>query len=205
MSATEENILCVPRTVLENLGLFEGLSCEVSRYMPALLDPANNFFLPRSAAEQDPSHKQLIPYLVIRHGNRVLHYVRGKAGGEARLHAKGSIGIGGHINDGDTRSRHFDRTAYDRAVERELHEELAIADPYSNKVAALINDDSTEVGRVHLGIVHVIDVASPEVRSREDAIREIEFLSEEELVPRREHLEVWSQICLGGLAGLLGA
>ena len=203
MSSTEENILCVPRPVLEDLGLFEGLSCEVSRYMPALLDPANNLFLPRSAAEQDPTHKQLIPYLVIRHGNRVLHYVRGKSGGEARLHAKGSIGIGGHINDTDAQARRFDRTAYERAVERELNEELEIGGGYSHKVAALINDDSTEVGRVHLGIVHVIDVASPMVKSREDAIREIEFLTAEELAPRRESLEVWSQICLSGLPGLL--
>jgi predicted NUDIX family phosphoesterase len=204
MTEPEENILCVPRPVLERLGLFEGLSGEVSRYMPALLDPANNLFLPRSAAEQDPTHKQLIPYLVICHGNRVLHYLRGKAGGEARLHAKGSIGIGGHINDGDSQAIHFDRTAYDRAVERELHEELQIGCAYGNKVAALINDDSTEVGRVHLGIVHVIDLATADVRSREDAIREIEFLTGEELAGRRDHLEVWSQICLGGLAGWLG-
>lgn len=199
----EENILVVPRTLLENLGIFEGLCFDVDRYMPALLDPRNNLFLPRSAAEEDPTYKQLIPYLVIRHGDRVLHYVRGKSGGEARLHAKGSIGIGGHINDGDTHAEHFNQSAYRRAVERELNEELAIIGPWRLKTAALLNDDATDVGRVHLGIVHVVEVESPEISPREDAIRDLEFLTAAQLAPRGEQLENWSLICLGGLDRLL--
>lgn len=205
MSAPEENILAVPRSVLENLGMFEGLCFDTDRYVPALLDPANNLFLPRSAAENDPSHKQLIPYLVIRHGGRVLFYTRGKSGGEARLHAKGSIGIGGHINDGDSHAEHFDKAAYNRAVERELHEELEIKGPYTQKIAALLNDDATEVGRVHLGVIHVIDVESPDIRPREDAICDLEFLTPEELAPRYDRLESWSQICLCGLNKILTA
>ena len=202
MTDPVENILCVPRKVLDELGAFEGLSLAVDRYMPALLDPANNLFLPRPAAEEDPTHKQIIPYLVIRCGDRYLHYVRGKSGGEARLHAKGSIGIGGHINDGDTRAAHFDPEAYNRAVERELNEELVVPAGYRQTVSALINDDSTEVGRVHLGIVHIIDVDTTKIEAREDAIRDIEFLGAAELDSRRERLEVWSQILLGGLAQL---
>lgn len=203
MSDTDEKILCVPRPVLDNLGSFQGLNFEVDRYLPALVDPANNLFLPRSQAEGDPGHKQLIPYLLIRCGTRILHYVRGKSGGESRLHAKGSIGIGGHINDGDTHASHFDSAAYDRAVERELNEELVIAPGYKKRIAALLNDDSTEVGRVHLGIIHVIEVETPEVLAREDAIRDIEFLEAADLQPKRDRLEVWSQICLGGLPRLL--
>ncbi len=204
MPADEENILVVPRAVLDELGTFDGLCFEVERYMPTLLDPRNNLFLPRSAAEQDPTHKQLIPYLVLRHDGRVLHYTRGKSGGEARLHAKGSIGIGGHINDGDSGADHFNAAAYQRAVERELHEELAIPGAYRQTIAALLNDDATEVGRVHLGIVHLIDVESPDIKPREDAIRDLEFVRPSELWPRREQLESWSQICLGGLDRLLG-
>lgn len=203
--SSDENILVVPRPVFESLGPFEGLCFEVDRYMDAFLDPANNLFLPRSSAENDPSHKQLIPYLLIRSGNRVLHYVRGKSGGEARLHAKGSIGIGGHINDGDTHAAHFDEAAYNRAVERELNEELIIPAGYRHKVAALLNDDSTEVGRVHLGIVHVVDVASTDIAPREDSIRELEFLEACQLAPRRDRLEVWSQMCVDGLERLLRA
>lgn len=203
MSVTEENILVVPRAVFERLGLFEGLSFNVERYMPTFLDPNHNLFMSRGAAEKDPTHKQLIPYLVIRHDDRVLHYTRGNAGGEARLHAKGSIGIGGHINDGDSGNKHFDPGAYHRAVERELHEELEIHGTYHQVIAALLNDDSTEVGRVHLGVVHVVTVESPEIKAREDAIRNVEFLSVGQLAARRDHLETWSQIVFDGIDRLL--
>jgi predicted NUDIX family phosphoesterase len=202
MSA-EENILVVPRRVFDRLGPFEGLCFEPDRYMPAFLDPANNLFLPRAAAEEDPTHKQLIPYLVLRHGDRVLCYTRGKSGGEARLHAKMSIGIGGHINDGDTHAEHFDEAAYFRAVERELHEELEIRGGYRQHIAALLNDDSNDVGRVHLGVVHLIEVDSPDIQPREDAIRDLAFLSAAEITPLRDRLESWSQICWAGLDQLL--
>ncbi len=205
MSAAAENILVVPRPVFDRLGAFEGLSFESDRYMAAFLDPQNNLFLPRPAAEDDPTHKQLIPYLVLRHGDRVLCYIRGKSGGEARLHAKMSIGIGGHINDGDTHAAHFDQAAYNRAVERELHEELDIPGSYRQRAVALLNDDSNDVGRVHLGVVHLVDVESTDIRPREDAIRDLTFLTVSELEARRDHLETWSQICLGGLARLLAS
>lgn len=201
----EENILVVPRQVFDGIGAFQGLSLDTDRYMSAFLDPANNLFLPRSSAEQDPSHKQIIPYLVIRHGDRVLCYTRGKSGGESRLHAKMSIGIGGHMNDGDTHAAHFDRAAYLRAVERELNEEIEIPGSYHQRISALINDDSNDVGRVHLGVVHLVEVDSPAVRPREDAIADPEFLTLAELGSRRDRLETWSQICLGGLPTLLAA
>lgn len=199
----EENILVVPRSVFDRLGAFDGLNFEPTRYMAAFLDPAGNRFLPRAAAENDPTHKQLIPYLVLHHGDRVLCYTRGQAGGEARLHAKMSVGIGGHINDGDTRAAHFDRDAYFRAVERELHEELEIPGGYRQRIAALLNDDSNDVGRVHLGIVHLVEVATPDVRPREEAIAAPQFLTAAELAPHRDRLESWSQICLDHLGRLL--
>jgi predicted NUDIX family phosphoesterase len=202
MSA-EENILVVPRSVFDQLGAFEGLSFEPDRYVTAFLDPSNNLFLPRGAAEADPTHKQLIPYLILHHGDRVLCYTRGKAGGEARLHAKMSIGIGGHINDGDTHAKHFDEAAYFRAVERELHEELVIPGGYRQRIAALLNDDSNDVGRVHLGVVHLIEVDSTDIQPREDAIRDLRFVTAEELSPSRDRLESWSQICFDGLDSLL--
>ena len=203
MSA-EENSLVVPRPVFDQLGAFEGLAFEPERYIKAFLDPANNLFLPRGAAEEDPTHKQLIPYLILHHGDRVLCYTRGKAGGEARLHAKMSIGIGGHINDGDTHAEHFDESAYFRAVERELHEELHIPGTYRQRIAALLNDDSNDVGRVHLGVVHLIEVDSTDIRPREDAIRDLRFVTAEELDPQRDRLESWSRICCDGLDRLLG-
>ncbi|MDA0293795.1 MAG: hypothetical protein O3A75_06065 [Verrucomicrobia bacterium] len=205
VSDTPENILVVPRSVLETLGAFQGLSLEADRYMAAFLDPQNNLFLPRPSAEADPSYKQIIPYLVLRHGDRVLCYTRGKSGGEARLHAKMSVGIGGHMNDGDTNAAHFDQAAYLRAVERELHEELEIPGPYRQRAVALINDDTNEVGRVHLGVVHLVEVDSPDIRPREDSILDPAFLTAAELHGQHDRLETWSQICLGGLDHLLAS
>lgn len=202
MSETE-NILVVPRTLFDRLGAFEGLCFDVERYLPSLLDPANNGFLSRPAAEADPTHKQLIPYLIIRHGDRVLCYTRGHSGGESRLHARLSIGIGGHINDGDTHDGPFDTAAYQRAIERELHEELVIKGSHRQRPVALLNDDSNDVGRVHLGIVHLVEVETPDVRPREAAIAAPEFRTAAELVPLHGRLESWSQICLGGLDRLL--
>src|SRR4051812_41322848 len=122
----DEMILVVRRKLLERLGMFQGLCFEVERYLPALLARENNFFMPRSQAGTGPSHKQIIPYALLMHEGRVLHYVRGKKAGEQRLVAKGSIGIGGHMNDGDEGLFSLDRAAYDAGVAREVNEELKV-------------------------------------------------------------------------------
>src|ERR1700733_11866669 len=151
----DEMILVVRRSLFDELGEFQGLNFEIGRYLPALLARANNFFAPRSAAETDPTLKQIIPYTLLVHEGRVLHYVRGKKAGEQRLVAKGSIGIGGHINDHDEGLFAMDRAAYEAAVRREVGEELRVGASYTDHVVALLNDDSNEVGKVHLGVVHV--------------------------------------------------
>ena len=99
MSQPDENVLVVRRSLFDELGSFHGLTFEPEKYLSALLSRGNNFFLPRAQAESDPSYKQIIPYALIAHGDTVLHYVRGKRAGEQRLVAKGSIGIGGHMNE----------------------------------------------------------------------------------------------------------
>src|ERR1043166_9820340 len=99
MNPPDENILVIKRELLDRLGSFHGLNFEPRIYLGAFLSRGNNFFLPRAKAETDPTHKQIIPYALIAHGDTVLHYVRGKKAGEQRLVAKGSIGIGGHMND----------------------------------------------------------------------------------------------------------
>ncbi|MEA3209651.1 MAG: hypothetical protein QOE70_2708 [Chthoniobacter sp.] len=199
----DENILVVRRALFEQLGPFQGLSFEVDRYLPALLARQNNFFTPRAAAETNPELKQIIPYVLLVHAGRVFHYVRGKKSGEQRLVAKGSIGIGGHMNDGDEHLFALDREAYNTAVQREVAEEVRLETPYTNRIVALINDDATEVGRVHLGVVHVFQLATDAARKREAQITEAGFLSVEELRARRDALETWSQYCLDGLDRLL--
>lgn len=195
-----EQVLVVPRALLEEIGIFQGIRTDgVEEAMAKLLDPANHYFIDRAEAEDDPSHKQLIPYCVLRCGDRILHYTRGKSGGESRLHAKISVGVGGHINPVDTNNG-TGAAAYYAAVERELDEELVMNTSHTNTIVALLNDDSNAVGEVHLGIVHIIELESDDVTSREDALSELGFSDLTELKgPLFERLETWSQHCIAHL------
>jgi predicted NUDIX family phosphoesterase len=205
MNPPDENILVIKRELFDQLGAFQGINFEPDRYLGSILSRGNNFFLSRSKAENDPGHKQIIPYVLIAHQDKVLHYVRGKKAGEQRLVAKGSIGIGGHLNDTDESLFAWDEAAYRAGVEREVTEEIRIGAPFVDKIVALLNDDSTEVGRVHLGVVHVFQLEQPTVEKREAVITNVSFLTKEELVSRKEMLETWSQLCVGALDRLLSA
>ncbi len=200
----EEMVLVVRRSLLEELGIFQGVSFDTSRYLPAVLSRQNNFFMERSRAEGDPAHKQIIPYALLVHEGRVLHYVRGKKAGEQRLVAKGSIGIGGHMNDMDEGLFAMDRDAYLEGVRREVCEELNVRAKFTNDIVALLNDDSNEVGQVHLGVIHVLRLDSAEVEKRESMITSVAFLDREELLARRDAMETWSQICVDNIDAILG-
>jgi predicted NUDIX family phosphoesterase len=194
MSGTEENILVVPRTAWEEVGAFQGVEADAERYLQALLRPEVAKFLPRSAAEEDPSHKQIIPYVVFTWGDKVLRYWRGKSSGEARLHAKGSIGVGGHMNECDVATEDVDRTAYERAVAREILEELGESASGQDRIVGLLNDDSNAVGQVHLGVVHHRVVEHPEVVAAEQALQGLEWVALADLRQEMDRLETWSQL-----------
>jgi predicted NUDIX family phosphoesterase len=195
MKVTEENVLVVGRSLFDELGAFHGLNFEPQKYLDAFLSRGNNFFLPRPKAEINPAYKQIIPYALIAFQKKVAYYVRGKKAGEQRLVAKGSIGIGGHMNETDESLFAMDEQAYRAGVERDS--------PFEDRIVALLNDDTTEVGRVHLGIVHVFKLAEPKVEKREAMITGLTFLTKDELFARRETMETWSQICLDSLDRLL--
>jgi predicted NUDIX family phosphoesterase len=200
MRDEHEEILVVERRLIERLGMFQGLTFATDKYVPDLLSPCNYRFVPRHKAEEDDSLKQLIPYFIICHADRVWCYTRGKRSGEGRLVAKVSIGIGGHINNEDL---DLIENIYDRAAIRELEEEVAVPPGYAHHIAALLNDDSTPVGRVHLGVVHVLRTASADVRKNEQAITEASFRTLEELRSLRDRMETWSQICFDRIDELL--
>ena len=191
-----EHVLVVPTLLFHEIGYFEGFCENTEPYLKTLLDSAHTSYRPRNEVEDDPSYKQLIPYCIFRHEGRVFFYERGKAGGEDRLKAKRSIGIGGHISSID----HSENgSAYHEGMSREIEEEIHVESTYSERLLGLINDDSNAVGRVHLGIVHVFDLDSPKVRPREESIIETGFASLEECLQDRERFETWSQICLDHL------
>lgn len=193
-----EHVLVIKRSLFDDLGSFQGFQQAVDRYLPVFLAEGNNFFMERPSAESDPSHKQLIPYSIFHHEGRYLTYLRGGSSGEKRLVAKSSIGVGGHINPVDQTHDSLGETMYLNGVEREIAEELVIAGEHTQRVIGLINDDSNDVGRVHLGVVHVFDLTSDDVRSNEDAIQNLAFHPLEHLhrLAQEGALETWSSICV---------
>jgi predicted NUDIX family phosphoesterase len=203
MNPRDENVLVIRRSLFDQLGSFHGLNFAPRKYLDAILSRGNNFFLQRAQAENDPAHKQIIPYALLAFEDKVLYYVRGKKAGEQRLVAKGSIGIGGHMNESDESLFALDEAAYRAGVEREVSEEIKIETQFEDRIVALLNDDTTEVGRVHLGVVHVFRLAQPKVEKREAMITSLAFLEKHELLKRRETLESWSQICVDSLDRLL--
>jgi predicted NUDIX family phosphoesterase len=192
-----EQVMVVPAQALDDIGRFQGFCGDVDRYLSVLLDRRHISFRPRSQMEDDPSFKQIIPYCVLRSADTVFRYTRGKKMGEKRLHALESIGVGGHISLDDSRPLIGGaEVTYHDAMHRELEEEVVIETPYRERCVGLINDDSTPVGQVHLGVVHVLDLDQPKVRRRESALTQAGFVAIAELQAGRDRLETWSQFCL---------
>jgi predicted NUDIX family phosphoesterase len=191
-----EHVLVVPTMLFHEIGHFQGFCGDPAPYLRILLDPAHTSYRPRNTVEEDPSFKQLIPYCVFRHEGKVFYYKRGKLQGEGRLHSKRSIGVGGHISaDDDGKGS----TAYAEGMRREIAEEIHLETTFREECIGLINDDLTEVGKVHLGVVHVFELDNPKVRPREESILETGFASLVELAELRDEFETWSQICLDHL------
>jgi predicted NUDIX family phosphoesterase len=172
---TEERVLCFKRQLLEELGVFQGLSLDVEKYLSVVTSPSRILYLNRSNAEHDKRYKQLIPYVLILCHDRILRYRRGKGGQETRLHGLFSVGIGGHIADEDDNLFSTQR-GYRDGMRRELKEEVDI-EAANEAAVAVINDDSTEVGQVHFGVVHVMHVASEDIVGHRSGIVAPEFVS----------------------------
>ncbi|MEO1614830.1 MAG: phosphoesterase [Planctomycetota bacterium] len=197
----EEHVLVVPASVIEAIGTIDGFEPDVQRFLGPILESDQLSYRPRSQMETDPSFKQLIPYVVLewtndRNVTHLFSYVRGGGGGEKRLHAKRSIGIGGHISLEDAAEG---RDAYETGMRRELAEEIRLGSPCTETREGLIYDPSNEVGQVHLGVVHRFILESPDVASNEAELAEGGFLSVAELKERRTELETWSQLAVDAL------
>ena len=185
-----EQVLGAPRAHLwQGPGWRGVLRAGVPEILAAALASAS--FRPRAEAEDDPAWKQLIPYLVLRDGERVFLMRRTRAGGDARLHERFSIGVGGHVNPGDD--------SLESALRREWREELDAPFDPDLRLVGLLNDDSDPVGAVHLGVVYVADA-----RGRPAAIRETEKLSGGFAWPAavravRDRMETWSSLLVDDL------
>ena len=194
----QEQVLVVERKVIEQVGMFNGLAFDVGRYLKGIFVPGVPRFMVRGEAEKNPAFKQLIPYVIMSHQGQYLSYVRGKRAGETRLMGLRSIGIGGHINPIDADNSTLFAYLYEnyiRAVEREVAEEVSMETNYTNHIVALLNDDSNEVGSVHLGIVHYWQLEAPRVTKREQMISQLAFMTPAQLHEVENTLETWSGLC----------
>ena len=197
-----EHVLVVPTSLFHQLGHFQGFCADTEKYLGPLLQSDQVSYQPREAMEEDPSFKQLIPYVIFQYVDpagetHVFQYTRGKGQGESRLHAKMSIGIGGHISSDDAAKSSND--AYAEGMQRELAEEVRIDTAYDERCVGLINDDETEVGKVHLGVVHLFTVAEPMIEPNEDEILDTGFRPVSELRKQLDRMETWSSIAFDAL------
>jgi len=197
----EERVLCFKRELFDKLGAFQGLSLDVEKYLPVLTASENLLYFNRSEAEHDTRYKQLIPYVLVICNDRILRYRRGKGGEEKRLHGLYSVGIGGHISDED-HGLFSISAGYHDGMRREVREEVEV-DELKESTVAVINDDSTEVGQVHFGVVHIMQVANEKIAGRRSGIVGPEFIPIADAVKNAASYESWSRFCLEKLDVLL--
>jgi len=198
-----ERVLVVPTALFHRLGHFQGFCRDVDRYLVELFAPENASYRPRNEVEEDPGYKQLIPYMIFRWHDaagrpQLFQYTRGRGMGEGRLHAKRSVGVGGHISAEDATTP-ASGSPYLEGMRRELDEEVVVNTTYTQQCVGLINDDLTPVGQVHLGVVHLFDVERPEVHARETDLIESGFRDLDAILSDLTGFETWSEICLKAL------
>jgi predicted NUDIX family phosphoesterase len=154
-------------------------------------------FASRDTVETDSAYKQLIPYILFKCGDRYFSYARSKMSGESRLVGKRSIGVGGHVDrvDGGDQAN-----AYYAGLFREMQEELSYRTPAGvPPIIAVVSDCSDEVGTVHLGIVHLVEVEREDLFSLEDKLWEPMFCSLAELQRDSALYENWSAMIIAWL------
>lgn len=180
-----ERVYVVPRAALPDAADWYGLRTDGLDEFVAAAE-RDGRCEPRSEMERNPSFKQIIPYLVLRDGARYFLMQRTAAGGDNRLHGRFSIGVGGHLNPGDGGLR--------GGLEREWAEELAADFVPEFRLVALLNDDTTAVGAVHLGAVYEADVDGRPVAIRETDKLTGGFATPADVAAVEDRLETWSRL-----------
>lgn len=196
ISGVVERVLVLPRTAVPDGCDFHGLRAASSDALARLRRAvaASARYLERTVAEDDPTHKQLIPYVVVRDGARVFLMHRTDAGGDARLHGKASIGVGGHLNPVDD-----GEDALMAGLRREWDEEIEADWVPEFRLIGLLNDDSNPVGAVHLGVVFTVEAAGRSVFVRERDKLTGAFAGADALAASWDRLESWSQLVAAAL------
>ena len=196
-----EEVLAIPRSTVPGGAQFNGVRAADPATFEQLRTAVaeHGRFVDRPAAEEDPTHKQLIPYVVVQDARRVFLMERTTLGGDSRLHGKASIGVGGHINPVDAGP-----DPLTGGLRREWAEELVADWEPEFRLIGLLNDDSNPVGAVHLGVVFTVEAAGRAVAVREHDKLIGRWAGREEVARAWSRLETWSQLVAGHLLGVEG-
>lgn len=204
MSKTNEKVLVFPVGLLKEADLeFEGflkLNPLNENNVDKILYSDKLFFMDRDKAEQDPTHKQLIPYLVLVDNGKIFCYKRTKKGGEKRLHDLYSLGVGGHLCEDDIKGRGEPSETYETGMFRELKEEVGLVGGYAINFYGLINDNSSPVSQVHFGVCHEVMLSPGYTMKIEDpALSNGSFETIETIKKNVDMFESWSQLVIKSL------
>lgn len=187
----QENVLVVPTVGIMPFLSGSFCSTDLARSLDYIL--AHYSFRSRAIVEDDPSFKQIIPYVVVRYDNSYLLTRRTTRQTESRLHGKYSMGIGGHINDSERCAN--EQHIIHAGLERELAEEIQLlGNRRSLDFVGLISDDSTAVGQVHLGLVYLLETDSADYTVQEPELMTAEWATAEFLRQRLPQMETWSKL-----------
>ena len=195
MNAAAELVLCVNRDDIFPDGAWHGfVSDHLERHQKLIREC--HFFRSRAEVEDDPAIQQVIPYVVFRHRDRYLLTHRLRASSEKRLRKQYSLGVGGHINpqDLDAGDPILD------GLKREWREEVVYEGKFEAELIGLLNDDSSPVSKVHLGVVFLVDGDTPNIAIRETDKLAGELLTLEQMKIYYLGMESWSQMVYDRLA-----
>jgi len=195
VTAATEQVLCVKREDIFPDGAWHGfVSDRLERHQAVIRE--HHFFMARAKVEDDPSYQQIIPYVVFRHGDRYFLTHRLRASSEKRLRKQYSLGVGGHINPGDLEAG----DPIQDGLKREWEEEVIYEGAFEARLIGLLNDESSPVSKVHLGVVFLVDGDSPHIAIRETDKLAGELLTLEEMRIFYLGMESWSQMVYDRLA-----
>jgi predicted NUDIX family phosphoesterase len=210
-----EKVLCFPSLRLDAFDRPQGFVPNLDIVRQMFINCDDDFsFRPRSEVEEDPSFKQVITYSIIQYGHDrsdqlFFSYTRGQSGGEDRLKAKRSLGIGGHVSDSVKDQAKFFVTQHHSKIlgwcrteaQREIDEEVIhnCRRPLL-RLIGLINDDSNSVGRVHVGLVYAFIVNTPDIFPHDGAIKDGDMLTVQQITNQIDSYENWSKLIIKSLA-----
>jgi predicted NUDIX family phosphoesterase len=193
LSKLDEQVLVVPRSSLFGGEVWQGMRLgPTDAYLERIR--AHGAFKRRGDVEDDPLLKQIIPYLLVRRGEEIFLFQRTDRGGDARLHHRYSIGIGGHINHADARGT----DPINSALRREIEEELAFQRPWTARLLGVLNDDRNAVGQVHFGLVYEVSTDGDVTVRETDALAGA-FVPLSVAEEHYDRMETWSQLVMEGM------